>query len=393
MIDLDRAATAPVREEVLAAMWPFLAGDGGNPSSRHERGRRAAAALERARYEIATALGAKSGDVVLTSGATEADNLAVRGIALANPRGRRLLVAPTEHPAVLEAARALVRLHGFRLDLLRVDGNGLVNPRELAEAVDDDVALVAVALASSEIGTLQPMAEITAVAHAAGAPVHCDAVQAVGQVPLDVRAIGLDSVSIAGHKIGAPVGVGALIARPSLPIEPLHAGGRQESSRRAGTENVASAVGLAVALQLSVGDGKDGDGIAERATRLAARRNALRDRIEAGVDGLRVVGHPELRLPGHLAWCVDGVESEPLLLRLDERGVLVSSGTACGEDSDEVSEALLACGISAELARGAIRLSFDDRTPPDDLDRAADVFIDAVGALRALGRSMPGSAP
>lgn len=380
MIDLDRAATAPVREEVLAAMWPHLAGEGGNPSSRHERGRRAAEALGWARAGIAAAVGARAGDVVITSGATEADNLAIRGIALAAPRGRRLLAAPTEHPAVLEACRGLVRLHGFQLELLPVDGAGLVNPRDVAEAVDDGVALVAVALASSEVGTVQPMAEIVAAAHAAGAPVHCDAVQAVGQLPLDIRALGLDSVSIAGHKIGAPVGVGALIARPSLPMEPLLLGGRQESSRRAGTENVAAAVGLAVALRLAV------SGIDERSARLAARREALRERVEAAIDGLRLVGHPRQRLPGHLAWCVAGVESEPLLLRLDERGVMVSSGTACGEDADEPSEALLACGIPAELARGAIRLSFDESTTPDELDRAAGLLIDAVAALRALGR-------
>jgi len=380
VIDLDRAATAPVREEVLAAMWPHLAGDGGNPSSRHERGRRAADALEWARAEIAASVGARSGDVVITSGATEADNLAVRGIALAAPRGRRLLAAPTEHPAVLEACRALVRLHGFRLDLLPVDGAGLVNPREVAAAVDDDVALVAVALASSEVGTVQPMAEIAAAAHAAGARVHCDAVQAVGQLPTSLRDLGVDSLSIAGHKIGAPVGVGALIARRSLPLEPLLLGGRQESSRRAGTENVAAAVGLAVALRLA------STGIGERAAALAARRDALRERVEAAVDGLRLVGHPRQRLPGHLAWCVAGVESEPLLLRLNERGVMVSSGTACGEHADEPSEALLACGIDPELARGAIRLSFDDTTTPAELDHAADLLIESVGALRALGR-------
>jgi cysteine desulfurase len=381
MIDLDRAATAPVRDEVLQAMWPFLSGDGGNPSSRHERGRRAADALEWARREIAIAVGATSGEVIITAGATEADNLAVRGIALASPRGRRLVAAPTEHPAVLEACRALVRLHGFSLDLLPVDGDGMVNPREVATMIGDDVALVAVALASSETGSVQPIAEIAAVAHGVGAPVHCDAVQAIGQLPVDVRALGVDSLSLAGHKLGAPVGVGALIAGRSLPLEPLMYGGRQESQRRAGTENVAAAVGLAVALQLAV------DGVDERGLVLAWRRDALRARIEAGIDGLVLVGHPERRLPGHLAWCVEGVESEPLLLRLDERGVLVSSGTACGEHADEPSEALIACGIPTELARGAIRLSFDDRTPVHDLDCAADVLIDAVERLRRLGHA------
>lgn len=379
MIDLDRAATAPVREEVLRAMWPHLAAPTGNPSSRHNLGRRAADDLERARQAIAAGLGARAGDVVLTSGGTEADNLAIRGIALARPRGRRLLAAPTEHPAVLEACRALVRLHGFTLDLLPVDSTGTVDPRDVRDAVDEDTALVTVAVASSEIGTIQPIAEIAAAAHAGGAAMHTDAVQAIGQVPLDFRALGVDAMSIAGHKIGAPVGVGALIARRSLPLEPLLYGGRQESSRRAGTEHVAAAVGLAVAVGLTT------DGVDLRSAEVSARRDAMRAIVERGLPDLVLVGHPERRLPGHLAWCVPGIEAEPLLLRLDERGVRVSSGTACGEDADEPSEALLACGIPPELARGAIRASFDATTSMADLERAAALLIETVRALRSLG--------
>jgi len=379
VIDLDRAATAPVREEVLRAMWSHLAAPTGNPSSRHDLGRRAAADLDEARATIAAALGARTGDVILTSGGTEADNLAIRGIALARPRGRRILAAPTEHPAVLETCRALVRLHGFALDLLPVDASGTVNPRDVREAVGEDTALVTVAIASSEIGTIQPIAEIAAAAHAAGAAMHTDAVQAIGQVPLDFRALGVDAMSIAGHKIGAPVGVGALLARRSLPLEPLLYGGRQESSRRAGTENVAAAVGLAVAVQLAVTD------LAARADELAGRRDAMRAIVESALPDLVLVGHPDRRLPGHLAWCVPGAEAEPLLLRLDERGVRVSSGTACGEDADEPSEALLACGIPAELARGAIRASFDSATTSDELERAAALIVEAVGDLRGLG--------
>lgn len=378
MIDLDRAATAPVREEVLRAMWAHLAAPTGNPSSRHDLGRRAAADLDEARAAIAAALGARAGDVVITSGGTEADNLAIRGIALAAPRGRRILAAPTEHPAVLETCRALVRLHGFALELLPVDGTGAVNPRDVREAAGDDTALVTVAVASSEIGTLQPIAEIAAAAHAAGARMHTDAVQAIGQVPLDFRALGVDAMSIAGHKIGAPVGVGALLARRSLPLEPLLYGGRQESSRRAGTENVAAAAGLAVAVRLAV------EGLEGRAAELAARRDTMRALVAAALPDLVLVGDPERRLPGHLAWCVPGAEAEPLLLRLDERGVRVSSGTACGEDADEPSEALLACGIPPELARGAIRASFDSATSAEELARAAALIVEAVRDIRAL---------
>jgi len=378
VIDLDRAATAPVREEVLRAMWTHLAAPTGNPSSRHDLGRRAAADLDAARAAIAGALGARTGDVVITSGGTEADNLAIRGIALAQPRGRRILAAPTEHPAVLETCRALVRLHGFSLDLLPVDGTGAVNPRDVREAADEDTALVTVAVASSEIGTIQPIAEIAAAAHAVGAPVHTDAVQAVGQVPLRFRELGVDAMTIAGHKIGAAVGVGALLARPALPLEPLLYGGRQESSRRAGTENVAAAAGLAAALRLAVAE------LDERAATLAGRRDELRHRVEAELPDLLLVGDPERRLPGHLAWCVPGLEAEPLLLRLDERGVRVSSGTACGKDADEPSEALIACGIAPELARGAIRASFDTATSPEELARAAELIVEAVKDLRGL---------
>lgn len=378
MIDLDRAATRRVRDEVLHAMWPLLAGDGGNPSSRHDRGRRAAETLEWARATIATAVGARAGDVVVTGGGTEADNLAVRGIAVAAPRGRRILAAATEHPAVLEACRALVRLHGFTLELLPVDGAGAVNPRQVRDAVGDDVALVTVAIASSETGTVQPIAEIAAAAHAVGAPMHTDAVQAVGQVPVDVAALGVDALTVAGHKLGAPPGVGALIVRRSMPIEPLLYGGGQESARRAGTENVAGAVGLAVALQLAVAEAH------AVGPAVAARRDAFRARVELALPDLVLVGHPTRRLPGHLAWCVPGTESEPLLLRLDERGVLVSSGTACGEGADEPSEALLACGIPPVLARGAIRVSFDAVTTDDELAEAATLLVDAVHAVRGL---------
>jgi len=378
VIDLDRAATAPVREEVLRAMWSHLASPTGNPSSRHDLGRRAADDLDRARAAIAAGLGARAGEVVITSGGTEADNLAIRGIALARPRGRRLLASPTEHPAVLEACRALVRLHGFTLELLPVDGGGAVNPRDVRAAASEDTALVTVAVASSEIGTVQPIAEIAAAAHAVGAPMHTDAVQALGQVPLDFRALGVDAMSIAGHKVGAPVGVGALLARRSLPLEPLLYGGRQESSRRAGTENVAAAAGLAVAVGLAVVD------LESRASELAARRDAMRALVESALPDLVLIGDPERRLPGHLAWCVPGMEAEPLLLRLDERGVRVSSGTACGEDADEPSEALLACGIPAGLARGAIRASFDASTSTADLARAAELIAESVAELHGL---------
>ncbi len=374
----DHAASAPVRPEVLRAMGPILAGVPGNPSSRHEAGRQAAALLDWARHRVAAALGARDGEVVFTSGGTESDNTAVKGVALARPRGRRIVTSPTEHPAVLESCRWLARVAGFEVVLLPVDGTGRVHPEDVRAAVDADTTLVTVALADNEIGTINPIAEIAAVAHESGVTVHTDAVQAVGAVPLSFAALGVDAMSVAGHKLGAPVGVGALLVKRSLPLEPLLSGGGQQDGRRSGTEDVAAAVGFAVALDAAV------DGLAERAATLATRRDTLRAEVESRIPTAVLTGHPSERLPGHLSWCFPGVNGEALLLRLDEHGVQVSSGSACAVGRDEPSEALLAIGIDPDLARTAVRVTFDASTTDDELAALADELVAAVAAVRSL---------
>ena len=255
MIFLDAAATTPVRREVLDAMWPHLTGGFGNPSSHHTLGESAAAALAGARSAVAAVLGCRQGEVVFTSGGTEADNLAVKGIALArqaaNPQLDRVVISAVEHPAVEESARYLERFHGFTVDVVPVDAAGRVTPEALAAVLRPETALVSIMYANNEVGTVQPIPALAELAHARGVPFHTDAVQAAGWLPLDTSSLGVDAMSISGHKLGAPKGCGALFVRSRVRLEPVIHGGGQERGRRSGTENVAGAVGLATALTLA----------------------------------------------------------------------------------------------------------------------------------------------
>ncbi|MDF2575681.1 MAG: cysteine desulfurase [Agromyces sp.] len=281
MIFLDHAATTPVRREALEAMWPFLTNAFGNPSSHHGLGDEAARALAAARADVAGVIGCRPGDVVFTSGGTEADNLAIKGIALANPRGRHVVVSPIEHEAVLESADHLARVHGFEVSFADVDDHGLVHPEALARVIRPDTTLVSVQLANNEIGTVQPIAELAAIAHASGAAMHTDAVQAAGWLPLSLDALGADAISLAGHKVGAPKGTGALIVRGRVPLEPVLHGGGQERGRRSGTENVAGAVAFATALRLAEAERADaasrvgGRGLLERVRVRRRQRRAV----------------------------------------------------------------------------------------------------------------------
>ncbi|HEV7183812.1 MAG TPA: cysteine desulfurase family protein, partial [Leifsonia sp.] len=277
MMYLDAAATSAVRREVLEAMWPYLTGDFGNPSSHHTVGESAARALADARASVAGWLGCRAAEVTFTSGGTEADNLAIKGIALANPRGRHIVTTPIEHEAVLESVDYLVRLHGFDVSFLPVGRDGLVSPADLSASLREDTTLVSVMLANNEVGTIQPIAALAEVAHARGVPLHTDAVQAAGWLDLDVRALGVDALSVSGHKIGAPKGVGALYSRGRIPLEPVIHGGGQERGRRSGTENVAGAVALATAARLAVADR------AENARRAVEARDAFISAVLAAV--------------------------------------------------------------------------------------------------------------
>jgi cysteine desulfurase len=383
MIFLDAAATTSVRREVLEAMWPYLTGEFGNPSSHHSLGDSAARALTDARKTVAAVLGCRAGEITFTSGGTEADNLAVKGIALArqaaDPALNRVVISAVEHPAVEESARYLERFHGFTVDVVPVDGNGTVTPEALAAVLRDETALVSIMYANNEVGTVQPVAKLADLARGRGIPFHTDAVQAAGWLPLDVRALGVDALSISGHKLGAPKGNGVLFVRGRTRIEPLVHGGGQERGRRSGTENVAGAVALATALTLAHAD----------RPALAARVTGLRDRFIAAVlgsvPGALLTGHPSERLPSVASFCFPGTSGESVLLELERQGVVCSSGSACAAGSDAPSPVLVALGIEAEVAQTAVRFSFDSSVTAADLEAATAAVTAAVGSVRNLG--------
>lgn len=380
MIFADHAATTPVRREAVEAMWPFLTGAFGNPSSSHGLGEEAARALAWARDEVAAVVGCRPGDVVFTSGGTEADNLAVKGLSLATPRGRHVVVSPVEHEAVLEAAAALRRLQGFEVDEAAVDATGMVTAEALRRVIGPETTLVSVQLANNEVGTVNPIRELAGIAHDAGALVHTDAVQAAGWLPLSLDELGVDAMSLAGHKVGAPKGIGALVVRGRLPIEPVLHGGGQERGRRSGTENVAFAVAFATALRLADAERADA------AVRVAALTERFRGLVAASVPGAIATGHPERRLPGTVSYVFPGTAGEAVLLELERRGVIVSSGSACAAGSDEPSHVLTAMGIDADVARTAVRFSFGVDSTADEVDAAAAALADAVSAVRDIVR-------
>ncbi|GGF26140.1 cysteine desulfurase family protein [Subtercola lobariae] len=380
MIYLDSAATTAVRREVLEAMWPYLTGDFGNPSSTHSLGERAADALAEARASVARALGVRANEIVFTSGGTEADNLAIKGIALANPRGRHLITTPIEHEAVLESCDYLRRHHGFTVSFLGVNREGLVDPDEFERLLTPETTLASIMYANNEIGTIQPLAELAARAQAARVPLHTDAVQAAGWLSLNVRALGVDALTISGHKLGAPKGIGALYVRGRLALEPVLHGGGQERGARSGTENVAAAVGLATALNLA------------EATREAdaARVSALRDEfigtVLREVADARLTGPAEHRLPGLASFCFTTTSGESVLLELERQGIVCSSGSACAAGSDEPSHVLVAVGYEPEIAQTAVRFTMGSSVTAAELHEAAAAVKSAVEAVRGIAR-------
>ena len=354
MIYLDSAATTPVRREVLDAMWPYLTAEFGNPSSSHALGHRAAEALKQARATIAAILNCRTSEITFTSGGTEADNLAIKGIALATPRGRHIVTTGIEHEAVLASCDYLQRHHNFEITHVPVDRFGTVSPLAFADALRDDTTLCTVMLANNEVGTIQPIAELAALAHSRNIPFHTDAVQAAGALDLNVATLGVDALSISGHKLGTPKGIGALYLRSRIPTEPILHGGGQERGRRSGTENVAGAVGLAKAVELATAN------LAERMTHLSALRDELIRGILTGVPSAILTGHPTNRLPNNASFCFPGTSGEAILLQLEERGILCSSGSACAAGRDEPSHVLLAMAVPPEVAQTAVRLSLPD---------------------------------
>jgi cysteine desulfurase len=383
MLYLDNAATTPVRPEVLEAMTPFLTRWFGNPSSHHTVGEAAAGALEDARSRAARVLGMRAGDVIFTSGGTEANNLAVKGIAIAaqsNRGARHVVTSPIEHESVLESVRYLARVHGFDVTELPVDGLGRISPTDAAAAVREDTAVVSLGYANNEVGTVQDVAGIRAAVAATGlrVPVHIDAVQAAGWLPLDATALGVDAISLAGHKLGAPKGTGILAIRGRVPLEPLLHGGGQQRGRRSGTEDVAGAVGVTVALELAERERS------ESAARIEVLRDGFIARVLAAVPTARLTGDPVHRLPGTASFTFAGTSGEAVLLELERRGIVSSSGSACAAGSDEPSHVLLAMGVSPEEAQTAVRFTLP-HTLREPLDAVADAVAASVSAVQSAG--------
>lgn len=379
MIYLDAAATAPPRKEVLEAIWPLLTTDFGNPASHHSVGESAARAADYARTTAAQVLGCRAGEVVFTSGGTEANNLALKGLALARPAGRHLVTSAIEHPSVLECVEYLQRHHGFRATILPVDEAGLVDPEDLHKVITPETTLVSVMYANNEVGTVQPIADLAAICSALRVPFHTDAVQAAGALSLDVAALGVDALSISGHKLGAPKGCGLLYVRGRLPLEPQIHGGGQQRGKRSGTENVPGEVAVATALSLAEA------GRAVNVPASAALRDHLIDSVVANVRGSVLTGHRELRLPTHASFCFPGTSGESVLLELERAGVVCSSGSACAAGFDEPSAVLTAMGIDREVAQTAVRLTFTAATTEQEIALAARSVATAVATVTRLG--------
>jgi cysteine desulfurase len=372
---LDYAATTPVDPRVLEAMLPYFTAQAGNASSLHAFGQEARAAVDEARAQVARAIGAHPSEIVFTSGATESDNLAVTGVALATQgRGRHIVTTAIEHHAILESCHALEQ-HGYAVTYVPVDARGIVDPDEVRRSFRPDTVLVSVMAANNEVGTLQPLAEIGRLAREREVPFHSDATQLVGAGPVNVDDLQVDLLSLSGHKRYGPKGVGALYLRRGTPLVPVQRGGGHERGWRGGTENVPGIVGLGAALQIAV------DEMAEEATRLTAMRDRLIHEALA-LPGAHLNGDPVLRLANNVNVSFDGTDSQSLVMSLDLHGVAASAGSACSSGSIEASHVLTALGIPPERATAAVRLTVGRGTTDAEVTYAVQALRDVVARLR-----------
>ena len=374
----DNAATTALSKQVLDEMMPYLTNEYGNASSLYDLGGRAKTAVEKARNQVAAAIGAEAREIYFTGGGSESDNWAIKGVAeaMAKKGKKHIISTAFEHHAVLHTLEKLKK-NGFEITLLPVHENGIVRVNELEAAIREDTALVTVMYANNEIGTIQPIKELAAIAKEHGAVFHTDAVQAVGNLKIDVKAENIDLLSMSSHKFHGPKGVGALYIRKGVVIPNLIDGGAQERGRRAGTENTAGIVGMGKALELAVSS------MDERNKKLCQ----IRDRIIDGalkIERSRVNGDRVLRLPGNVSLCFEGVEGESLLLMLDLKGVAASSGSACTSGSLDPSHVLLSLGLPHEIAHGSLRLSFSDDNTLEDADYILSVLPEIIERLRSM---------
>lgn len=378
---LDHSATTPVDPRVVEAMLPYFTEIYGNPSSGHSFGRKAERAVEDARETVARVLNCQPGEIVFTGGGSESDNLALRGAAWQARRagrGAHLLTPPIEHSAVTRTAEQLAALMGFRHTLLPVDGYGMVAPAALAAACAADTALASVMYANNEVGTVEPVAALAAAAHRHNILFHTDAVQAAGQLPLDVQALGVDLLSISAHKFYGPKGVGALYCRQGVTLVPSQSGGSHESGRRAGTHNTPFIVGLAKALEIAY------DEFDANTAHYTALRDQLIDGVLRRVPNARLTGHRQQRLASHASFIFEGVDSSRLVMHLDMKGIAASGGAACKTGSPEPSGVLLAMGYSAREAISGLRLTVGRQTTEADIEYTVEALAEVIEKLYRL---------
>ncbi|MFC1938279.1 cysteine desulfurase NifS [Chloroflexota bacterium] len=377
-IYLDYTATTPVHPDVVKAMLPYFTDIFGNASSIHSYGQGAKGAIEDARVKVADIIGARSEEIVFTSGGTEADNFALKSVVLANKsEGNHIITSPVEHHAVIEICKFLDE-RGHNVTYLPVDGYGMVDPDDVRRAVTNETVLISVMHGNNEMGTMEPVAEIGKIAREAGVYFHTDAVQTLGHIPVDVDELGVDLLSMSAHKLYGPKGVGALYIRKGTKLISFIHGGEQERKRRAGTENVSAIVGFGKAIELAQQE------MSEEAERLASLRDQLIKGLLERIDHIRLNGHPQRRLPSNVNISVDFVEGESMLLNLDMEGICASTGSACSSSSLEPSHVLQAMGILPEQAHGSLRFSLGKWTTEEDIKRVLEVLPRVVAKLRAM---------
>jgi cysteine desulfurase len=375
---LDHIAATPLRPEVLEAMLPFFRGSYGNPQSLHSSGQEALQAVDEARAKVAGLIGAASEEIIFTAAGSESNNLALKGMALANQgRGKRIVVSAVEHASVLNSAKALEKL-GFTTVFVPVDRFGRIDPGDVRKALTKDTVLVSIMTANSEVGTIEPVAEIARICRENGVLVHTDAVAAAGTVPVDVKAFGVDALSLAADQFYGPKGAAALFVRKGVRVLPLIDGGVQEGGRRGGTENVPAIVGMGKAAEIAAA------GLGQRAEAVKTLRDLLIRELLSRADHVVLTGHPEIRLPHHASFCVEFIEGEGMLLHLDMKGVACSSGSACTSKSLKASHVLLAMGFDHALAQGSIVFSLLETTAREDIEHVLEVFPPIIDKLRRM---------
>ncbi|MBW6470207.1 MAG: cysteine desulfurase NifS [Methanosarcinaceae archaeon] len=377
-IYMDHGATTSVDPLVVDAMLPYFTEMFGNASSLHSFGQEAASALEQARQQVANSIGAKPEEIIFTSGGTESDNLAIKGIAYRNSKkGKHIITSTIEHPAILNAC-AYLEKEGFEVTYVAVDSDGIINMDELKKAIRDDTILISVMHANNEIGTIQPISDISEIAKEKSICLHTDAVQSLGKIPVNVDELGVDLLSMSSHKIHGPKGVGALYVRKGTPLQALAHGGSHERHMRAGTENISGIVGFAKAVSLS------DERFVDDAKHMTILRDSLIEKVMDSIEDVALSGHPTKRLPNNINLRFSFIEGESMLLFLNMKGIAISTGSACSSKSLEPSHVLTALGLRPEDSHGSLRITLGKDNTQEEVDYVVDALVEVVGRLRAM---------